>query len=97
MASCNMCRNGLTALKRPCPNGCKPEGFKPEGEPVWIDYTNWRGERGWRQIYPHSLKFEATSFHPEPQWMLHAYAIDRFANRTFAMADIHAWSTKAPA
>ena len=23
--SCNMCRNGLTALGRPCPNGCKIE------------------------------------------------------------------------
>lgn len=24
MASCNMCRNGFTALGRSCPNGCGP-------------------------------------------------------------------------
>lgn len=28
MASCNMCRNGFTALGRHCPNGCKPLGTK---------------------------------------------------------------------
>lgn len=27
MASCNMCRNGLTALGRDCPNSCKPAGL----------------------------------------------------------------------
>lgn len=32
MASCNMCRNGLTALKRPCPNGCKAEVSRPAGQ-----------------------------------------------------------------
>lgn len=44
MASCNMCRDGLTALKNPCPNGCQPDrpqaelnGLKlkwPDGTPV---------------------------------------------------------------
>lgn len=28
MASCNMCRNGLTALGRDCPNRCQPASVK---------------------------------------------------------------------
>jgi predicted DNA-binding transcriptional regulator YafY len=60
---------------------------------VTIDYTNWRGERGVRRIEPRHIEFTSSEFHPEQQWLLTAWDIDKGAFRTFAMKDIHSWST----
>lgn len=60
---------------------------------VKIDYTNWQGERRIREIQPVEIKFEATKWHPEPQWILHAIDIDdpQYQEKGFAMKDIHSW------
>jgi predicted DNA-binding transcriptional regulator YafY len=59
---------------------------------VTIRYTNHRGETANRRILPHRLKFEATEWHPEPQWFLVAFDLDKQATRDFALADIHSWT-----
>jgi predicted DNA-binding transcriptional regulator YafY len=56
---------------------------------IWIDYTNWRGERGIRKIIPQALEWKSTSYHPNPQWLMRAFDCDKGAIREFAMADIH--------
>lgn len=56
-----------------------------------IDYTNYKGERGFRNIQPERLRFGATEYHPEKQWLLEAYDLDKEATRTFAVRDIHSW------
>jgi hypothetical protein len=73
---------------------------------VWIDYSNHRGVRRWRQIIPRSgaLRFGSTPWHKEQQWLFHAEDVTPEAfsgvppkgHRTFAMKDVHKWSPDAP-
>lgn len=58
---------------------------------VTIDYTNYKGERRKRKIMPMDIEFRATPDHPTPQWILHAWDIEKDARRSFAMKDIHSW------
>jgi Predicted transcriptional regulator len=61
---------------------------------VSILYTNWRGETAERTIIPEKIFFGSTEWHKEPQWLLHAFDVEKTAYRDFAMKDIAAW--KAP-
>lgn len=54
-------------------------------------YTNHRGETATRTVRPHSITFKATQYHPEPQWILVAWDIDKRTRRSFAMKDISQW------
>ena len=56
-----------------------------------IDYTNHRGERSKRRIRPHTIQYENSEWHPETQWILHAYDLTKGSHREFAMKDIHSW------
>jgi predicted DNA-binding transcriptional regulator YafY len=58
---------------------------------VNIVYTNWRGETGTRKIIPEKVFFGATEWHPENQWLLHAYDVEKEAFRDFALKDIASW------
>jgi len=58
---------------------------------IVIDYTNYRGERARRRILPNRLWFGAAEWHPEPQWILDAWDIEKGAIRSFAMRDVHSW------
>lgn len=62
---------------------------------VTIDYTNYRGERATRRICPESISFQSNHWHPESQWLLTAFDVEKGANRTFAMKDIHSWSVES--
>jgi predicted DNA-binding transcriptional regulator YafY len=59
---------------------------------VTIRYTNYRGETADRRIIPRRIRFASTDWHPEAQWLLDAYDLDRQAERSFAMRDIANWS-----
>jgi predicted DNA-binding transcriptional regulator YafY len=59
---------------------------------VEIDYVNWRGERSKRIISPGILRFAATEWHPEPQWLLSAWDVAKEAPRDFALKDILSWA-----
>lgn len=58
---------------------------------VNIRYTNHRGETATRRILPHRIRFDSTEWHPERQWLLDAFDLDRQAERSFAMQDILEW------
>jgi len=60
-------------------------------ESVRIVYTNYRGETAIRAILPRAIQFGATDWHPEPQWLLVAFDVEKQAERSFAMKDIRAW------
>lgn len=64
--------------------------YRPE-EMVTIIYTNYRGETAERQIVPAKLWFGSTEYHPEKQWLLDAFDVDKNAERTFAVKDIKSW------
>ncbi|MGE3954546.1 MAG: methyltransferase domain-containing protein [Parachlamydiales bacterium] len=54
-----------------------------------IDYTNWRGERGLRQIQIEQIVYRESEWHAGPQWIVEAYDQERGALREFAARDIH--------
>ena len=62
------------------------------GKAVTILYTNYRGERGKRFIVPRSIWFGCTEWHPENQWLLEAYDLDKQALRSFALQDLEMWA-----
>jgi predicted DNA-binding transcriptional regulator YafY len=55
---------------------------------VSIVYTNYRGETSVRRIVPEAVRFGATEWHPEEQWLLDAHDLDKDAQRSFALKDI---------
>lgn len=57
--------------------------------PLMIDYTNHRGERSWRNIKPLKMFYGTSEYHHRPQWLLLAQDLDKGAQRTFTLADIH--------
>lgn len=64
----------------------------PPGEQVEICYVNHRGELSVRRIMPKAIRFGIEPpWHTEPQWLLDAFDVDKKAERTFAMKDIHYW------
>ena len=60
-------------------------------EAVAILYTNYRGETSVRKIVPKRIWFGKTDWHPEHQWILEAFDLEKGANRGFAMKDVKAW------
>lgn len=56
--------------------------------PLRFTYTNYRGETAERQVIPREVFFGSTPAHPEQQWFLRAYDLDRRAERSFAIRDI---------
>lgn len=57
------------------------------GEPITFHYTNYRGECRMRRAVPRRLAFERTEWHPEPQWILYAFDVEKGAERGFALRD----------
>lgn len=61
---------------------------------VIIDYTNHRGERRERRIIPAptgGLVFMETPDHKPAQWVVRAWDVEKKAQRTFALKNIHSW------
>lgn len=60
-------------------------------EDITFTYTNHRGKTSVRFARPINFCFGSTEYHPEPQWLMHAFDLDKNAERTFAMKDIKDW------
>ncbi len=67
-----------------------------ETKPLVIGYTNWRGEYSVRRILPKYPFFDTTEWHPEPQWLLRAFDLDKQADRDFAIKDFGTPTPSAP-
>lgn len=57
------------------------------GEPVRLTYMNWRGETSERTIKPIRIYWGSSEWHPEPQWLLTAFDLEKNAERDFALKD----------
>lgn len=53
-----------------------------------VEYTNWRGETARRVIIPISMWWGKTEWHPQEQWMLTAWDVEKEATRDFAWQDM---------
>jgi len=58
---------------------------------VRILYTNWKDETKHRTIIPKRIFWGKTEYHPDEQWLLEAWDIEKRDDRVFAMKDIHWW------
>lgn len=54
---------------------------------IAIKYTNYKGETKLRHVCPLELTFARTVYHPEKQWLLSVYDLDKNAYRDFALKD----------
>ena len=61
---------------------------------VQIKYTNYRQVTAIRTILPGRIWFGTTKRHPQPQWLLDAFDVDKQEHRSFAMADISSWEAR---
>ena len=61
---------------------------------ICVVYKNYRGETASRKIIPLRLYFGKTEYHPEKQWLLHLWDLDRRDYRTYALKDIISWDFK---
>jgi predicted DNA-binding transcriptional regulator YafY len=59
---------------------------------VEIDYSDHLGRRTKRRFIPTRLFFGTTEWHPEEQWLVAVWDIERQFERSIAMPDIHTWS-----
>jgi hypothetical protein len=59
--------------------------------PIKVVYTNWRGETAVRSIVPVKVYFGSTDYHPEEQWLLEVWDVERGAVRVYALKDIKQW------
>jgi len=66
----------------------RDEAYPVRDRVVVFLYENWRGETGWRYAIPTGLVFKATQHHPEPQWIMTAFDLDRMLGRDFALRGI---------
>lgn len=77
---------------------CLPQEEKKVSESkgtIAIVYTDHRGETSTRRITPTRIWFGRTEWHPEEQWLLDAFDLDKQVCRSFAMRDIKAWDRKS--
>jgi predicted DNA-binding transcriptional regulator YafY len=58
---------------------------------IRILYTNHRGETAVRRIVPKRVWFGRTEWHPEPQWLLEAFDLERQAMRSYALKEIRSF------
>ncbi len=63
----------------------------PINRSITVLYTNHRGETAKRDLLPRYVWFGKTEWHPEAQWLLHAWCFEKEAYRDFAMAGFHEW------
>ena len=59
---------------------------------VVIRYTNYRAETSIRRVVPIRIRFASSEWHPAEQWIMDAFDLDRQAERSFALADVHEWN-----
>lgn len=63
--------------------------FRDE-EILTIDYVNHKGDRAMRRIVPSRAWYGSDEWHPETQWRLDAFDVDKGEWRSFALAGIMA-------
>jgi len=54
-------------------------------------YRNYKGDVSVRHVVPNAhrpLVWSSNKYHPQKQWLLRAYDVDKRAVRTFAVKDI---------
>lgn len=51
-------------------------------------YTNWRGENAIRTAIPVKIWYGKTNWHPQEQWFIKAFDVEKKEERDFALTDM---------
>lgn len=65
--------------------------MQEQDKTIRIVYTNYRGETAMRTILPDRIWFGSTEWHPEEQWLLDAFDLEKGEQRSFAVSGIRCW------
>lgn len=62
----------------------------PEDRALYLLYKNHRGEVAWRWVVPleRAPEYTTTPHHPEAQWIMRVFDLDKGEERSYAMKDI---------
>lgn len=63
---------------------------------ITLTYRNYRGEVSQRTIFPMSIWFGTTEWHPEPGWLLSGIDLEKEERRDFALADCQFTNLSGP-
>lgn len=63
-------------------------GKRIEELALTVVYTNWKGETSPRRIIPLQFSYGKTDYHPEEQWLLRVWDLDKQDYRTYALQGI---------
>jgi len=63
------------------------KGRRLEDLAIKVIYKNWRREKGIRYILPIRIFYGSTEWHPEEQWLIEVYDLDKKAKRDYALND----------
>lgn len=55
---------------------------------VIVQYTNHRGETKIRHIRPIRIYFGSTAWHPEPQWIMEVWDMDKQGTREYSLEGV---------
>ncbi len=58
---------------------------------IAVRYTNWRNETTLRRIIPLQAFYGKTSYHPQEQWLLRVWDLDREDYRAYSLKGIKEW------
>lgn len=59
-----------------------------KGNTIRFNYANWRGVCGVRNAVIDEIYYGSNKYHPNPQFLMKAYDLDKNVDRVFAMADM---------
>lgn len=60
-----------------------------DNQALKIDYTNYQGKRAWRFVKPLGISFKSTMHHPQAQWLMTVFDLEKNAVREFALTSVH--------
>jgi hypothetical protein len=57
---------------------------------LYFQYTNWEGKTAWRRAVPLPIPplFGPDNWHPEPEWKMAMFDLDKMDRRAFTLKDM---------
>ena len=59
-----------------------------DAEFITFTYTNWKGKKAQRKALMKSLYWGSNEWHPQEQWLVRGFDLDKQAMRTYALKDM---------
>lgn len=82
----------VNAKRRDAISANSMEGLQVDAQrAIRMLYENYRGETSIRHVIPRRIWFGSTEWHPEDQWLLEGYDLDRQEMRSYSLKEIRSF------